>query len=110
MKNKKVPEYRYWGLKPSIEYFKSKRKNISDLYEGEKKIFSKIMFEKCSILDIVCAEGGFIKIIKSFIKNFDYTGVDVNPKMINLAKKKILSIIFTKRMNFTRNLEIKNLL
>ena len=32
--------------------------------------------------------GGFIKIIKSFIKNFDYTGVDVNPKMINLAKKK----------------------
>ena len=23
MKNKKVPEYRYWGLKPSIEYFKS---------------------------------------------------------------------------------------
>ena len=88
MKNKKVPEYRYWGLKPSIEYFKSKRKNISDLYEGEKKIFSKIMFEKCSILDIGCAEGGFIKIIKSFIKNFDYTGVDVNPKMINLAKKK----------------------
>ena len=55
--------------------------------------------------------GGFIKIIKSFIKNFDYTGVDVNPKMINLAKKKkILSIIFTKRMNFTRNLEIKNLI
>ena len=32
-----------------------------------------------SMIDIGCAEG-FIKIIKSFIKNFDYTGVDVNLK------------------------------
>ncbi len=110
MKNKKVPEYKYWGLKPSIEYFKSKRKNINHLYEGERKIFSKVIFEKCSILDIGCAEGGFIKIIKSFVKNFDYTGVDVNRKMINLAKKKILNISFMKRMTFIKNLDIKNLI
>ena len=107
MKNKKVPEYRYWGLKPSIEYFKSKRKNISHLYEGEKKIFSKIMFEKCSILDIGCAEGGFIKIIKSFIKNFDYTGVDVNPKMINLAKKKNPKYNFYEKSEFYRKFGYK---
>ena len=88
MINKKVPEYKYWGLKPSIDYFKLNRKNINHLYKGEKKILSKVIFEGCSILDIGCAEGGFIKIIKSFIKNFDYTGVDVNQKMISLAKKK----------------------
>lgn len=107
MKNKKVPEHKYWGLKPSIEYFKSKRKNINHLYEGERKIFSKVIFEKCSILDIGCAEGGFIKIIKSFVKNFDYTGVDVNRKMINLAKKKNPKHKFYEKNDFYQKFRYK---
>ena len=107
MKNKKVPEHKYWGLKPSIEYFKSKRKNINHLYKGERKIFSKVIFEKCSILDIGCAEGGFIKIIKSFVKNFDYTGVDVNRKMINLAKKKNPKHKFYEKNDFYQKFRYK---
>ena len=107
MKNKKVPEYKYWGLKPSINYFKLNRKNINHLYKGEKKILSKVIFEGCSILDIGCAEGGFIKIIKSFVKNFDYTGVDVNQKMISLAKKKNPKYKFFKKDDFYKKFKYK---
>lgn len=107
MKNKKVPEYKFWGLKPSIEYFKSKRKRIDHLYEGERKIFSRVMFENCSILDIGCAEGGFVKIIKSFVKNFNYTGVDVNNKMIRLAKKKNPKYEFYEKNDFYKKFKSK---
>ena len=41
-----------------------------------------------SILDIGCAQGGFISIIKNYIKNFNYTGVDISKSMIEKAKKK----------------------
>lgn len=107
MKNLKAPEHKYWGLKPSIDFFKSNRKNINHLYKGEKKILSQILFDGCSILDIGCAEGGFIKIIKSFIKDFDYTGVDVNYKMISLAKKKNPKYKFFKKDDFYKRYKNK---
>ena len=35
MKNKKVPEYRYWGLKPSIEYFNIQTEHYKKQIMGE---------------------------------------------------------------------------
>ena len=55
---------------------------------GENFFLSKLLFEKCSILDIGCAQGGFYKILKSFLKSFSYTGIDNSEKMIIKAKKK----------------------
>ena len=64
-----------------------KEKKKEDLYLGEKFFLSKILFEKCTILDIGCAQGGFYKIIKSFLKSFSYTGIDNSEKMILKANK-----------------------
>lgn len=77
-----------WDDSEAQQFFSRERKKKEDLYLGEKFFLSKILFEKCTILDIGCAQGGFYKIIKSFLKSFSYTGIDNSEKMILKAKKK----------------------
>ena len=69
--------------------FFSKEKKKKDIYPGENLFLSRVLFENCSILDIGCAQGGFYKILKSFVKSFRYTGIDTSEKMIFKAKKNI---------------------
>ena len=83
-----------WNDAEAQHFFSSERKKKNDLYLGEKFFLSKTLFENCSILDIGCAQGGFYKILKSFLKSFSYTGIDNSEKMIIRAKKNIPMLIF----------------
>lgn len=91
-----------WNDIEAQKFFSVERKKIRDLYLGEKFFLSKILFENCSILDIGCAQGGFYKILKSYLKSFRYTGVDSSEKMILKAKKKYPNANFhlIKKNNF----------
>ena len=77
-----------WSSKEIIKFFKSNRSTFNSLYKGEKYLLSKYVNKSFTILDIGCAQGGMYRILKSKLKNIDYTGVDFNRKMIILAKKK----------------------
>ncbi len=77
-----------WNDFEAQEFFSSERKKKNDLYLGEKFFLTKLLFEKCSILDIGCAQGGFYKILRSYLKSFSYTGVDSSERMILEAKRK----------------------
>ncbi len=91
-----------WNDAEAQHFFSSERKKKNDLYLGEKFFLSKTLFENCSILDIGCAQGGFYKILKSFLKSFSYTGIDNSEKMIIRAKKKYpnANFYFIKNNNF----------
>lgn len=91
-----------WNDTEAQNFFSSERKKKDDLYLGEKFFLQKTLFENCSILDIGCAQGGFYKILKSFLKSFSYTGIDNSEKMIIKAKKKYPSanFYFIKNNNF----------
>ncbi len=91
-----------WNDTEAQKFFSFERKKAKDLYLGEKLFLSKILFENCTILDIGCAQGGFYKILKSYLKSFSYTGVDSSEKMILSAKKKYPKGIFhlIKKNNF----------
>ena len=77
-----------WNDIEAQYFFSKERQKKNDLYLGENFFLSKLLFEKCSILDIGCAQGGFYKILKFFLKSFSYTGIDNSEKMIIKAKKK----------------------
>ena len=77
-----------WNDFEAQEFFSSERKKKDDLYLGEKFFLTKLLFERCSILDIGCAQGGFYKILRSYLKLFSYTGVDSSERMILEAKRK----------------------
>ena len=84
-----------YSNKASLNYYKINRKNLSDLYKSEKKFFKNSVLHSNSFLDYGCNIGNFVSIIKE-IKNteFQYTGIDNNKKLINLAKKNNPNYVF----------------
>lgn len=78
-----------WGSKKIVSYFYNNRSTFNSLYKGEKYLITKYVKKNDTILDIGCAQGGLFKILKKKFSNIDYTGLDFNKEMINLAKKKI---------------------
>jgi ubiquinone/menaquinone biosynthesis C-methylase UbiE len=80
---------RAWGSKKIVSFFYNNRSTFNSLYKGEKYLISKYVKKNDTVLDIGCAQGGLFKILKKKFSNIDYTGLDFNKEMINLAKKKI---------------------
>ncbi len=78
-----------WSSKKIVSYFYNNRSTFNSLYKGEKYLISKYVKKNDTVLDIGCAQGGLFKILKKKFGNIDYTGLDFNKEMINLAKKKI---------------------
>ena len=78
-----------WSSKKIVSYFNNNRATFNSLYKGEKYLISKYVKKNDTVLDIGCAQGGLFKILKKKFSNIDYTGLDFNKEMINLAKKKI---------------------
>ena len=76
------------GTKGNLAYWVKNRKKIQDLYKSERKFFLKYLKKSNSFLDIGCAAGNFVKIIKSYKKNFIYLGLDISKNLISLARKR----------------------
>ena len=88
LKKIKNSEIYNWSLPGVVDFYNKSRSKKKDLYLGEKFFLEKRLFEDMSILDVGCAQGGFISIIKNYIKNFSYTGIDISESMIKKAKRK----------------------
>lgn len=78
-----------WSSKKIVSYFYNNRSTFNSLYKGEKYLITKYVKKNDTVLDIGCAQGGLFKILKKKFSNINYTGLDFNKEMINLAKKKI---------------------
>jgi SAM-dependent methyltransferase len=81
-----------WDDTEAQTFFFSERQKKEDLYLGENSFLFKALFEKCTTLDIVSANGGFYKILKTYLKSFNYTGIDTSEEMILRAKKKLINL------------------
>jgi SAM-dependent methyltransferase len=44
--------------------------------------------DRCNVLDVGCGQGSLSEFIKNRFVNIDYEGIDITPKMIEIAKKK----------------------
>jgi len=53
-----------------------------------KNLIRGINFEDRGVLDVGCGFGGIIPLIKAETKNFNYTGVDLVPEFIKIAKER----------------------
>ena len=86
----KIKDNSHYGKdKDSLNFWKSHRNKLVDLYKSERKFFP-CKVQKCkSFLDVGCAAGGFYKIINSIKKKkFNYTGIDVSNNLISIARQK----------------------
>lgn len=88
-------EQSVWGEKNSLDFFSHERQSPDDLYPSEKIFLPGAVKDAASVLDIGCACGGFSAIMTSFNKGIKYTGVDIVPEMLMLARDRHEEAQFT---------------
>lgn len=74
-----------WFNLKSINHFNNKTHD--DFFLTEKTLVSKLKEPMNNILDLGCASGRFIELLQKKFKKFSFTGVDIVPDQIELAKK-----------------------
>ncbi len=80
---------KFYSSKTSLNYYKNNRFKVEHLYKSEKKFFISAAKKSLSFLDVGCALGNFIKIIKKIKKkDFKYVGLDNQLALIKIAKKR----------------------
>lgn len=77
--------YQRWGEKDCINTFAGKE--TESFFDSERHFLKEISPNISSILDIGCGSGHFIKLMKTFIPSFDYTGVDIIAQNIENARR-----------------------
>lgn len=77
-----------WGLKNVVDFFDNHRHTTEEVYQSEWFFLKGLLFEGMTILDVGCAQGGFAGVVGEHLQNFQYTGVDINPVMIDKAKQR----------------------
>ncbi len=98
-----------WSQKAIIKFISENRKNYKDLYIGEKILLDQYFKKNFSVLDIGCAQGGFINILKKINNKFTYVGIDYNKKMLDIAKQKYPSskFVHTKKNDYSNYIKKK---
>jgi SAM-dependent methyltransferase len=81
-----VQEQQVWARKDSLEFFSTGRNRPEDLYPSERFFLPDVLAQVDSCLDVGCAAGGFAGIMKTFNPALRYTGMDVNPEFVQLAR------------------------
>ena len=81
-------EQKVWGDDGNEDYFNRFRSKAEDLYRSEKFFLSDVLKNVKSCLDVGCCCGGFSEIMKTYNPQLNYTGVDIIPRFIDLAKER----------------------
>jgi ubiquinone/menaquinone biosynthesis C-methylase UbiE len=78
----------YGRTSQMVEYWKSSRKTLADLYPSEKHFFVPTILDSSNVLDIGCAAGGSLLFCREANPKVSYTGVDVSPALVSAAQSR----------------------
>ena len=81
-------EQMVWAKEDNEKFFEESRSKVEDLYPSETFFLPEVLKEVRSCLDVGCCCGGFCNIMKTFNPELDYTGTDIIPRFIEIAKEK----------------------
>ena len=87
MKSSNIYKYKFkkFGVDPKSLLWKS----WGAAHQRFRQFWAEIDFSDKSVLDIGCGFGEFGKFLLKRYKNVDYTGVDIVPEFIEVAKKEV---------------------
>lgn len=79
-----MPDFDHESL---VELYATTRKSVEDLYPSERRFLPWIASRSSSVLDVGCATGGFADVWRTLNADARYTGVDVLPSLIDVARR-----------------------
>jgi SAM-dependent methyltransferase len=77
-----------WGLPGVLNFFEDARATTAQVYASEWFFLKDRLKEGMSVLDVGCAQGGFASVLAEHLREFRYTGLDVNADMVARARAK----------------------
>lgn len=78
--------YNRWAEEECIQSFNNKK--IEEFFETETYFLQQIKSDIHAVLDIGCASGYFMNLLRKDIPEIDFTGLDIVPQSIENAKNK----------------------
>lgn len=75
-----------WARPDSLDFFSTQRNRPEHLYPSEQRFLPDVLGQVTTCLDVGCAAGGFAGIMRTFNPDLRYTGLDVNPEFIAIAR------------------------
>lgn len=80
--------YAAWSYENVLQFYASQRHRAEELYDSERAVMLPALESCGSVLDVGCAAGGFYQIFKSLKPGISYTGLDVVPEMVEVARRR----------------------
>lgn len=77
--------YARWSEEDCVRVFAEKR--VDGFYESETRFLKSILSNVRSVLDVGCASGRFIDLLKSFGIDPDYVGIDIGAENVGNARR-----------------------
>ncbi len=77
-----------WEHSSILNFFDHQRTTTADIYPSEWFFIKDKLVEGLQVLDIGCAKGGMAAVISEHLRQFSYTGVDINQRMIAAARQR----------------------
>lgn len=77
-----------WGLPGVLQFFDAARSTTDQVYASEWLFLKDRLRPGLSVLDVGCAQGGFAGVLAEHLDDFSYTGIDINPEMIERARSR----------------------
>jgi SAM-dependent methyltransferase len=80
-------EQRVWKSDETLAFYRQRRRSPTELYRSERFFLPDILRQVRSVIDIGCAAGGFLGIMRSFNPSLRYVGMDITPDLIEIARR-----------------------
>jgi SAM-dependent methyltransferase len=77
-----------WGIPNVLDFFRTARSSCQQVYRSEWFFLRPALIEGLSVLDVGCAQGGFVSVLSEHLQDFTYTGLDINGEMIAKARER----------------------
>lgn len=77
-----------WQHPDAVGFYAQHRHEVADLFPSERVFLPRLLFPGAKVLDIGCASGGFFNIMRSLQPGISYTGIDIAPQAIEIARQR----------------------
>ncbi|TAJ34883.1 MAG: class I SAM-dependent methyltransferase [Nitrospirae bacterium] len=83
-----------WNHLSAVEFFATHRDTPDGLYRSEARLLAELLAPGLRVLDVGCAAGSFLAVLRTYQPDLDYTGVDCSALMIDAARRRFPGVRF----------------
>jgi SAM-dependent methyltransferase len=77
-----------WNQSRAVEFFSRHRNKPEDLYQSELRLLPELLAQGLRVLDVGCAAGGLLAVLREYEPELDYIGVDCSTLMVAEARRR----------------------